>query len=299
MANVLSKFSGDNQAQGIALQLAQPCIARIMDGVTPQAGITVTFTITSYPTGATGQALSSASGVTDTNGKIQSFLTLGNISGTYQVTAASTGLTSVVFSAVGGAIVTLAEAKSQMKFDDTTNDSYLAPMIGEVSQVIEAKLEQPVTSRQIEDIVDGSGWEFQFANYGRIISLVNNALTSLQYRDSATASWTNLLDDLNYAYINPAHAWKIELLDGYIFPAGQKNVRLYCNMGFDPIPGDIHTMALEMVQNRWDESRRSGVPRLGIGSESGSGASVSKGKGFIDLMDTRWKHVIDKWKRWA
>lgn len=49
--------------------------------------VTVTFAITSTPSGASGQSLSSATVLTDADGNASSILTLGNKKGTYTVTA--------------------------------------------------------------------------------------------------------------------------------------------------------------------------------------------------------------------
>ena len=88
----------------VASALDNPLVIKIVD----PSGIaipheTVNFNISAYPEGATGQALSTSSAVTDENGYAQVSLTLGTKAGTYTVTVSSGTLTSVQFNATANA----------------------------------------------------------------------------------------------------------------------------------------------------------------------------------------------------
>jgi len=85
--------SGSGQSQAVATALSSPFVAKVTDQYgNPVSGRTVTWAITDYPAGATGQSLSVTSGPTDANGLASSTLTLGTKVGMYKATASSTGL---------------------------------------------------------------------------------------------------------------------------------------------------------------------------------------------------------------
>jgi len=85
---------GNNQAGAINAVLAENFIVTISDAFgNPATGEVVDFEIFTYPGGASGQSLSQALGDSDDNGMVSTILTLGNVSGEYQVTAFSAGLT--------------------------------------------------------------------------------------------------------------------------------------------------------------------------------------------------------------
>jgi hypothetical protein len=296
---------GNNQAQGIAGSLLIPLEVIVTDALNaPSSGVTVNFAVGTYPTGATGQAVSAASAVTDANGLASVVATLGNILGTYTFTATSTGLTGspLTFTETGFSIVSLADAKAYLNFTDTTNDALVASWLGVISELVEERLgRQPVCPRAVEDFIDGEGQPKLFLNKGRIVDLLadpttGSKLDSLQMRASALGDWTNIAEDIKLIYLNPINDWCIELLDYRIFPIGWKNVRVYYTAGFDPIPGDILKMVLEMIQVMYDESKAGTMPRLGMGSKNRGGAGSNLGDSFID-MEPRWQKVIDRYKR--
>jgi hypothetical protein len=303
--NVITKYSGDLQTQGIASILALPFVARITNPLSndnPVSGVTVNFAITSYPDGSSGQSLSASSAVTDSDGQAQVFLTLGSKAGVYEITASSSGLVSVVFSIVGGAIVDLARFKRYLGDTNVENDLLYTEIIGNISQEIEDALMQPVAPRVMTDILNGTGDSKQYLDSGRIISLYEvggSILTSVQTRTLITDSWVNLSDSEDGYYLDPTEAWAVELLDFGRFPLGRRNVKIVYNCGFAPIPGDITKMCLEMCQTMWQESQKSGVGRLGVDSVNRSSGGVGGSDRFIDLNDGRWKRIIQKYKRYV
>lgn len=108
-AATMARTSGNNQTASTNVALSAPLLVTITDAFgNPVSGTTVNFSITAVPSGASGQSLSSSSGSTDANGEVPTTLTTGDLSGTYAVSAAASGLTSVVFSATadGPPIVT-------------------------------------------------------------------------------------------------------------------------------------------------------------------------------------------------
>jgi hypothetical protein len=96
----LSSISGGGQSKPINTALDNPFIVKVTDEVgDPVTDVGVMFTISSVPSGATGQSLSVTNTTTDSEGFAGSVLTLGNRTGEYIVTVSSSGLTSVQFSA--------------------------------------------------------------------------------------------------------------------------------------------------------------------------------------------------------
>ncbi|MFA5392704.1 MAG: hypothetical protein WC306_03455 [Candidatus Paceibacterota bacterium] len=87
---LLQSYSGNNQSKAVAYALDAPLIVKVAD----PSGIaipheTVSFAISSYPDGATGQALSATSVISDSNGLASVALTLGTKAGSYKIAVTS------------------------------------------------------------------------------------------------------------------------------------------------------------------------------------------------------------------
>ena len=83
------KISGDTQSGNTDTTLAQPFVVEVRDGSRVAfAGVPVTFTVT-----AGGGRLSATNTTTDTNGRAESTLTLGNTAGTNTVRVSVAGIT--------------------------------------------------------------------------------------------------------------------------------------------------------------------------------------------------------------
>lgn len=97
---VMLYVSGDGQVQQTGSMLESPFVVGTVDiGGNPVPGIAVSFAIDSVPPGATGQRLSVANTVTDSNGVASTVLTLGNVPGVYKVVATHPGYTPIVYRA--------------------------------------------------------------------------------------------------------------------------------------------------------------------------------------------------------
>ena len=114
----LTLTSGNNQSKQRSTLLTSPFVVTVTDAsANPVSAISVAFAIATMPSGATGQSLSTTSATTAANGQASSTLTLGNVAGTYIVTATSTGLTGspVTFTATAtaGNYIVLAAATNE------------------------------------------------------------------------------------------------------------------------------------------------------------------------------------------
>lgn len=306
-ATTIVKVSGDNQVQGIGSELTLPLTVRITDGTTGVSGTTVTFTIASKPTNASLQSLRLVNAESDSNGIAQCFLRLGELSGKYTVTATVSGLTGspITFTAQAISVVSLDEVKQYHgMITDTADDkdNVLCQFIGIITELIENEIGQPVSPREITEYLDANNLDKIYLNQARAISLVEDAngstLTAIQYRTDATSSWTNLLTDESYIFIDPTDPWAIQLLDGYVFSGGYKRgIRINYNGGFYPIPQSIRKMALEMVEIMMNESKNLGEGRLGLGSVSQNVGGGNTNTIYKEMMNGRWGDVIAHYRK--
>jgi DNA-binding beta-propeller fold protein YncE len=86
----LGKVSGDNQSAVVGTALPNPLVVRVTDSSgSASATVAVNFAVSGQPAGATGAAVSPTSCITDASGQCQTTLTLGNLAGTYSVTASA------------------------------------------------------------------------------------------------------------------------------------------------------------------------------------------------------------------
>lgn len=95
----LTVTAGNNQTGTVNQQLPTALSLKVVDpynnGI---ANVGVNFAISSYPTGASGQTLSSSSGTSNTSGLVSTSLTLGRKAGSYFVTGNLTsGITNAVY----------------------------------------------------------------------------------------------------------------------------------------------------------------------------------------------------------
>jgi uncharacterized repeat protein (TIGR02543 family) len=101
-AATIALASGNNQNGVAGTVLNSPFVITVTDAnANPVSGASVTFAVTTVPASATGQSLSVTNTTTATNGQASTTLTLGNLAGTYTVTATSSSLagSSVTFTA--------------------------------------------------------------------------------------------------------------------------------------------------------------------------------------------------------
>lgn len=102
-AAMITGTSGDSQNGTIGEALYSPFVVTVADANgNPVSGIPVNFAVDTFPGGAAGQSLSVTGTVTDGSGLASSTLTLGDLIGTYTVTATSGSLTGspVTFTAL-------------------------------------------------------------------------------------------------------------------------------------------------------------------------------------------------------
>ncbi len=89
--NSLAMSSGSGQSASANATLASPLAVTVTDNGNAVSGATVTWSIISAPSGATGQHLSTSTTTTDSGGNSFNSFTLGNLIGEYDIQAAVSG----------------------------------------------------------------------------------------------------------------------------------------------------------------------------------------------------------------
>ena len=204
------------------------------------------------------------------------------------------------------AIVTLAEAKEQLKVEnaDTALDDTLTAYINEISSAVELYTKRKIVSQSIaSEIHDGDGSSILYPRYFPIQQLSVESsptdaqkLASVQYRNSPDSDWTDIVSDIDHIFLDTgddALRPFIELYQNFFY-YGIRNIRIKYKAGYTTVPSDIKVLVLEMIQMRWNEAKR-GNDWLGQGnmnqSESGNNYSTT----LIEL-DKRWKRVLDRYR---
>ena len=198
------------------------------------------------------------------------------------------------------AIVTTTQAKQYLGETGSGNDTILSNFIDRITLMIEAMLDQPVMSTTIEEYLNGNGCNNLYLTSGRIRSLYGtleaDKLANLQYRTTVADSWTNIVPDMDYVYLDGRNDWCVQLLDGYSFPQGERNIRIKYTAGAGSrMLGEMENLCLEMLQMMWNESKQGG-DMLGKISKNLSQTGMSTNLSLKDL-NPEWQVVIDRWKR--
>jgi hypothetical protein len=211
-------------------------------------------------------------------------------------------------------IVTQAEALTYLKMSAAKADemAVLRTWIDHVSGWIEDITHRKIKAQAITEITSGCGGCCQRARYFPVIALQGDPegaddaakrdphVSAIQYRNAdGTGEWENLLTDLDPVYLSadPAEWYKIELLGGYVFPAGRLNLQLRYWAGWADPPQELKEVALEMLFVLYEESRQ-GNQLLMKTSKSAAVAGGSSSMTYTDLRP-RWKDILSKYTIWS
>jgi hypothetical protein len=202
------------------------------------------------------------------------------------------------------AILTLNQAKIYMKKTDSNNDSIVESFINAASDYIESIIGNKVIAQDVLDVLDGSGGDSLFPSFFPVVDLVGTSvqerLDNFQCRGAYNEQWQNLFSALNQftvinnpAYKNYHQHWR--RLDGYNFPDGIQNIRIFYRAGFVTIPSQFIQCCSEMVEMLWKESPY-GNSDLGKSSvtESSQGQNSTT---QLKAMDKRWVELIGEYIR--
>ena len=281
-------------------------VSVLLTDTTPSSGVTVTFSIYGYPIEAVGQSLSASTAVTGSDGIASVILTAGNVPGVYTVRAsaatyapATLDISVAVTLPTDRNIISLKDAKDYLgiPLTEVTNDTIISTWITEASSQIESIIGQIVVPRLVTDILSGDGSSAIITQSGRVLSIYEtpDTMSNVQWRPSALDAWEDIATDSDEILIDATDPWVIRLID-LNFPKGYRNIRLCYNAGFSPIPGDFTEVCVEMVTDKWNKSKLSPTPRLGMSAQNKGGSGQSVGDSFVDLVP-RWAARLAKYRR--
>lgn len=202
------------------------------------------------------------------------------------------------------AIISVAEAKTQLKITSSSLDSTLEVWINEASDWIENYINNKVVEQSISsEISDGDDDNRLYPRYFPITQLSTESspttaqkLANLQYRDSPDSSWTDIESNINHIAINQRDGY-IELYDD-IFPTGWQNIKISYKAGYvsADVPLEFKTICAEMVQVRYNESKQ-GNDQLSRSSTSSNQGGGSSSVSYKDLYP-RWQGILSKYKNY-
>lgn len=198
-------------------------------------------------------------------------------------------------------LVSLSEIKSYLKISatDTSKDNLLQGWISDVSRSIEAYCGNKIRKQQVlDEIHNGDGTSELWTMFSPITDIYgatdNDKLASVQYRNSPLDAWANLASDARTLLIDPNEEQFIELYDA-VFPVGRSNIKVSYYAGYDPVPGDIKNVCLEMAAMMWKESNQ-GDNRLGVQSAADSTSGSNFNTTFKSLKP-EWRLVLNNYSK--
>lgn len=191
-------------------------------------------------------------------------------------------------------LVTVAEALEYLRPKaETTNSSlssFVTHAISYVSDSIEAYCNKGIKTQTYTGYYDGNNCSILYTDNYPIQSI-----SSIQYRITPLDTYQNLLPDISQFTFN--YKTYIQLYT-YLFPYGNKSIKIIYDAGFDVIPGDIKLVALEMIQMIYDNSKH-GNNLLGYKTINDNSGTVSIAKS-IDYVPIKKEHekILSRYKKY-
>lgn len=203
------------------------------------------------------------------------------------------------------AIITLAEAKTQLKITSSSLDATIEAWVNEASDWIENFINNKVVEQSISnEYYDGDGTNILYTNYYPITQLSvessptdTQKLASLQYRVTPDSSFVDVETNINHIKLNDKNSY-IELYDE-VFDIGWNNIKVSYKAGYTSanLPLEFKTVCSEMVQTRYNESKQ-GADQLARNSSSLNQGGGSVSVNFKDMFP-RWKDILTKYKKYS
>jgi len=204
-------------------------------------------------------------------------------------------------------ILTISEAQEYLGGEDfTENNETIESFIDYVSGVIEDEyIHNKVVSQTCERYLYGSGTnclELPFYPIQQLFGGTEAAqLASLKERTEYDGSLSNILTDLDQLYINPDHPYYLKIIDDSTTFTSETTfpniwVKWYAGWPQATAPAPIKKVALEMLLIMWEESKKSGVGRLGRSSEANTqlGGSVTT---TFEKMRPKWERDLARYRK--
>ena len=196
------------------------------------------------------------------------------------------------------AIPTLQEVKDFMGINNYESDSILEKWIDNVSYSIEKYTNRKIAVQSVSnEIYDGDGTDTLFLRYWPLTQLSTETsptdaqkLAAVQYRATPDDDWADIETDVDHILTDTN--WPFLKLYDQIFPEGYRNIRLNYKAGYSTIPGDIWMVAVQMVADFWEQSKRPGAQsRLGISARSHQNQSLT-----YTSLKPEWREVLKRYQ---
>lgn len=176
-------------------------------------------------------------------------------------------------------MLTLIEAKQWMKITVDTYDDQIQALIDRAQAIVEREtgwyFGEP---RAADEVLNGTGTTKIFAPQ----NIVDPDGVTVYSRPAATDSWT-IVDEEDYEVdgrgLYVASRWL----------KGKRNFRITYEEGFDPLPGDVHQLLLDLVSSKWKaRGERTDLASEKIGDYSYTRADLEKQDGWVTVKNN-WR----------
>jgi hypothetical protein len=181
------------------------------------------------------------------------------------------------------ALLTVAEGKDALGIasDDNTQDDLVTTWINDVSDEIEAEIDNPVLTREISGEMVG-----RFARWS--FTLIHNPIRAITKIEGLIGNDFVELTNLKPIIVEQAYVNVSLPLDAYLL------LRVTYDAGWDTAPADLKKVAREKIIIRWKEEGKGGTAWLGKSSLSVGG----QGGGSENLQDMteRWERIFRRYR---
>lgn len=154
--------------------------------------------------------------------------------------------------------------EDKLLFVGTTNNRFRANRLNDLLQLlvngvtkyVENYIKRTLSYEETTRYLDGPGTE--------VLVLPDYPISSLDaiYVDSNRSFGDETEEDSDNYYVDDT-AGRIEKLNGIVWPAGRRNIKITYTKGFSSIPDDLRLAGLEVAAIKWNESHQ-GDKRIGV-----------------------------------
>jgi hypothetical protein len=190
-------------------------------------------------------------------------------------------------------IVLIGEYKEVLEIEGNTEDEFVEQIALEVEDKVKNYLNRDVEDSDYVELYDGSGTEEQVLEQFPI-----NSVSKIEIYDGIDVLnaqvWTELVQGDDYERIViPTHKDSI-ILGGSYFPAGQQNVRITYNAGWEEPPNEIRNACKKLALLSYGQLKKT----KSVGISSISTSNVASGSVSYDKEEeSRILKDLEKFRR--
>lgn len=154
--------------------------------------------------------------------------------------------------------VVACKAFRDISIDNQQHDAELARIIPAVQGWLERECGRVFESAEVTEYFDGDEWS-------SLLPVARPPIVSIANVWNDNTRTFNVPMDTAYYDIRDAMAGIVQLLDGRMFSAGQRNIKITYTGGYTRIPEDLEQAAIEMV---WAAREKGQCNLIGVRSRS-------------------------------